>query len=124
MPQIQSRFAAVLAPNLDAGEVADIPELTPALAGKLIARIDSVRLFAHAYSLLGNFTYGTLRPRDLLVYAYEHELAGICIHLLDGEERGLGRMTDSGTAGVRRPRPPAQPCGAPGNQQHGTGRRR
>lgn len=94
MPHIQSRFAAVLAPNLDAEELAGIPELTPMLASKLIERIDTIPLFAHAYSLLGNFTYGTLRPRDLLVYAYEHELSGIAIHLLDGEERGLGQMTD------------------------------
>jgi sugar phosphate isomerase/epimerase len=95
MPHIQSRFAAVLAPNLDAGELDGIPELTPWLAKKLIGRIDSFPLFAHAYSLLGNFTYGTLRPRDLLVYAHNHELKGVCIHLLDGEERGLGRMTDA-----------------------------
>lgn len=95
MPHIQSRFAAALAPNLDAGEVAGIPELTSALAAKLIERIDSIPLFAHAYSLLGNFTYGTLRPRDLLVYAYDHELRGVCIHLLDGEERGLGKMSDA-----------------------------
>ncbi len=96
MPHIQSRFAAALAPNLDAGEVAGIPELTPALARTLIERIDGIPLFAHAYSLLGNFTYGTLRPRDLLVYAHNHELKGVCIHLLDGEERSLGKMDDAG----------------------------
>jgi Sugar phosphate isomerases/epimerases len=95
MPHIQSRFAALLAPNLDAVEVVGIPALTPALAQKLIERIDSIPLFAHAYSLLGNFTHGTFRPRDLLVYAHDHELKGICIHLLDGEERSLGRMSDA-----------------------------
>lgn len=95
MPNIQTRFASILAENLDAREVNRIPELTTALASKLIERIDGIPLFAHAYSMLGNFTYGILLPRDLLVYAYEHELQGVCIHLLDGEERGLGQMEDA-----------------------------
>ncbi|WP_433705623.1 sugar phosphate isomerase/epimerase family protein [Paraburkholderia sacchari] len=95
MPFIQSRFATLIGQNLDAEESARIPELTPALARKLIERIDSVRLFAHAYTMLGNFTYGSFHPCDLLDHAYRHELGGICIHLLDGEERSLGRMSDS-----------------------------
>jgi hypothetical protein len=95
MPLIQSRFATLLGPNLDAEERARVPELTPALARKLIERVDSVRLFAHAYTMLGNFTYGRFHPLDLLDHAYRHELNGICIHLLDGEERSLGRMSDA-----------------------------
>ena len=96
MPYIQSQFAALLGTNLDDAELARIPELTPALAEKLINRIDSARLFAHAYTMLGNFTYGNYHPCDLLDLAYQHELQGICIHLLDGEEcnRSLGQMTD------------------------------
>lgn len=91
---VQSRFAKILSANLNADEQQQIPELTPQLAQKLIERIDTIPLFAHAYSLLGNFTYGTYRPSDLLSYAYEHELDGVCIHLLDGEERSLGQASD------------------------------
>lgn len=92
---VQSRFAKILSMNLDAAEQKQIPELTPQLAQKLIDRIDTIPLFAHAYSLLGNFTYGTYRPSDLLTYAFEHELDGVCIHLLDGEERSLGQASDA-----------------------------
>lgn len=94
MPLLQSRFDALLGRNLDAAERARIPELTPALARKLIERIDSARLFAHAYTMLGNFTYGTYHPCDLLDHAYRHELDGVCIHLLDGEERSLSQMSE------------------------------
>jgi hypothetical protein len=92
MSVIQSRFTALLSRNVD--DLSHIPELTPSKARTLIDRIDAVRLFAHAYSLLGNLTDGRLLPADLLQYAFDHQLAGICIHVLDGEERGLRQMPD------------------------------
>ncbi|MDQ4214406.1 sugar phosphate isomerase/epimerase family protein [Microbacterium sp. ASV81] len=94
MPQIQSRFEALLSPRLNDAELADIPELTAQRAATLIERIDGARLFGHAYALLTNLTYGTYGPHDVLDFAYDHELAGVCIHLLDGEERSLGAMSD------------------------------
>ena len=95
MNLIQSRFAALLARNLDQGEQQSVPELDAALAARLLARLDSLRLFAHAYTHLMNFTHGNFRPVDILDFAYRHELAGVCIHLADGEERSLGGMDDS-----------------------------
>ncbi|MCA0294874.1 MAG: sugar phosphate isomerase/epimerase [Actinobacteria bacterium] len=94
MPQIQSRFAALLSARLNRDEIAALPELTPERATTLLERINGVRLFAHSYALLTNLTYGTYGPQDVLDLAYEHELAGICIHLLDGEQRSLSRMDD------------------------------
>ncbi|MBI3904342.1 sugar phosphate isomerase/epimerase family protein [Pseudomonas sp. GL-R-26] len=91
MPLIQSRFDALLR-HKAAG--LPVPRLTPALASKLLERLDSLRLFAHAYPQLMKLTYGTYRPIDLLDFAYRHALDGISIHLLDGEERSLQRMSD------------------------------
>lgn len=94
MPEIQSRFEVLLSPRLSEAERASVPELTPPLAATLIERIDNARLFGHAYALLTNLTYGTYGPHDVLDFAHDHGLAGVCIHLLDGEERGLGCMGD------------------------------
>lgn len=92
MSAIQSRFVSLLSRNVDRPDA--VPELTPEVARKLIDRIDAVRLFAHAYSLLGNLTHGRMRPADVLRYARDHQLTGACIHLLDGEEKSIGRMSD------------------------------
>ena len=94
MPHLQSRFAALLSARLNRDQLASIPELTPARATRLIERINGVRLFAHSYALLANLTYGSYGPQDVLDLAYEHELAGACIHVLDGEQRSLSRMND------------------------------
>lgn len=89
-----ARFRALLSPRLNDGEIASLPCLDNKLARKLIDRIDAAPLFAHAYALLGNLTYGGYGPGDVLDFAHRHGLAGACIHLLDGEERSLGRMSD------------------------------
>jgi len=94
MPAIQTRFEALLSPRLNDAELAAIPTLTAERAATLIDRIDRVRLFGHAYALLTNLTYGGYGPDDVLDFAYDHDLVGVCIHLLDGEERSLGRMSD------------------------------
>ncbi|GAA1406749.1 hypothetical protein AUR04nite_05200 [Glutamicibacter uratoxydans] len=91
---LEQRFVEILSTNLSPEEIEEIPSLTRELATKLVQRIDDIPLFAHAYALLGNFTYGDFRPVDLLTYAFDHELAGVCIHLLDGEERSLGQASD------------------------------
>lgn len=94
MPPIQTRFEELLSPRLNDSELASIPTLTIDRAKTLIDRVDRARLFGHAYALLTNLTYGSYGPNDVLDFAFEHELAGVCIHLLDGEERSLGRMSD------------------------------
>lgn len=52
-----------------------------------------MRLFAHAYPQLMKLTYGSYRPIDLLDFAWRHELDGVSMHLLDGEERSLQLMS-------------------------------
>jgi sugar phosphate isomerase/epimerase len=94
MPPADARFQALLSPRLNDEEIQSLPRLTDELAQTLIERIDCSRLFAHAYALLGNLTYGGYGPDDVLDFAERHGLAGACIHLLDGEERSLGRMSE------------------------------
>ncbi len=90
MNAIQARFAALLRHN--AGSEAPPPLLTPALAGRLLERLDGIRLFAHGYPLLTNLTHLRIKPEDMLDFAYRHELQGLSLHLQDGEENSLSRM--------------------------------
>ncbi|MFD1881314.1 sugar phosphate isomerase/epimerase family protein [Paracoccus pacificus] len=92
MSAIQDQFAALM--RHKAGTEPP-PVLTPALARKLIARLDGVRLFAHGYALLTNLTQGQIRPADLLEFAWHHELQGLCLHVLDGEENSLSQMNNA-----------------------------
>lgn len=94
MQLIQSRFTALLSHKTTGWEAMPVPQLTPALAIKLLERLGNMRLFAHAYPQLMKLTYGTYRPIELLDFAYRHELDGVSIHLLDGEERCLRLMSD------------------------------
>jgi sugar phosphate isomerase/epimerase len=94
MPPADARFQALLTPRLNEEDMESMPRLTDELARTLIDRIDRAPLFAHAYALLGNLTYGGYGPDDVLDFAHRHGLKGACIHLLDGEERSLGRMSD------------------------------
>ncbi|MGO4588529.1 sugar phosphate isomerase/epimerase family protein [Paenarthrobacter sp. 2TAF44] len=94
MPPADARFRALLSPRLNNAEIESLPRLTDELARTLIQRIDAAPLFAHAYALLGNLTYGAYGPHDVLDFAHRHGLAGVCIHLLDGEDRSLSRMNE------------------------------
>lgn len=91
MNAIQARFAALLRHN--ASSEAPPPLLTPALASRLLERLDSIRLFAHGYPLLTNLTHLRIKPEDMLDFAYRHELQGLSLHLLDGEENSLSQMS-------------------------------
>ena len=95
MPPADAQFQALLRSRLNQEEIESLPRLTDELARTLIERIDRAPLFAHAYALLGNLTYGGYGPDDVLDFAHRHGLAGACIHLLDGEERSLGRMSEN-----------------------------
>ncbi|MDP5228529.1 MULTISPECIES: TIM barrel protein [Arthrobacter] len=94
MSPADARFRELLSSRLTEAESATLPPLTDTVARTLIQRIDGVRLFGHAYALLSNLTYGSFGPDDVLDFANRHELTGVCIHLLDGEERSLGQMSD------------------------------
>ncbi|MEK1842055.1 MAG: TIM barrel protein, partial [Pseudomonas sp.] len=89
--KIQERFNALLSHK--AAEAGTPPLLTEALARQLLDRLGQMRLFAHAYPLLTNLTHGRVTPADLLDFAYRHELQGLSLHLLDGEENSLSQMT-------------------------------
>ncbi|WP_449429913.1 sugar phosphate isomerase/epimerase family protein [Pseudomonas putida] len=88
---IQARFNALLSHNTDASSPP--PLLTAQLASKLLDRLGRMRLFAHAYPLLTNLTHGGVLPAELLDFAYRHELQGLSLHLLDGEENSLSKMS-------------------------------
>jgi len=89
--KIQERFNALLSHK--AARAGAPPVLTEALARQLLDRLGQLRLFAHAYPLLTNLTHGRVTPADLLDFAYRHELQGLSLHLLDGEENSLSQMT-------------------------------
>jgi len=89
--KIQERFNALLGHNVV--EDGSPPVLTDALARQLLERLAQLRLFAHAYPLLTNLTHGRVTPADLLDFAYRHELQGLSLHLLDGEQNSLSQMT-------------------------------
>lgn len=91
MNVIQARFHTLLSHK--ASGDSPPPLLTPPVAEKLLERLEQLRLFAHAYPLLSNLTQGCLKPADLLDFAYAHELQGVSLHLLDGEENSLARMS-------------------------------
>ena len=88
---IQARFNALLS-NKTTGDRPP-PSLTPQLARKLIDRLEQIRLFAHGYPFLSNLTHGCVTPGDLLDFAYRHELQGLSLHLLDGEQNSLSNMS-------------------------------
>ncbi|MCD4801953.1 MAG: hypothetical protein K8R16_03325 [Anaerolineales bacterium] len=56
----------------------NLPKIEPivfdaAIAQKLCNRIDGIQLHAHSYSLIHNLTHGSLKPTDVLGFAYQHE---------------------------------------------------
>lgn len=67
-------------------------------AVRLIARIGEIRLFAHAYSWHLNFRLGAAVPCDFLQFAHLQGMAGVKIHVEDGEERSLLRAPDTRAA--------------------------
>jgi len=75
-----------------------LPPMPPALAAKLIERIATIPLYAHAYAFHLNFRFGTFGPFDLLDFAAANRLRGAKIHMEDGEERSLGKADMAGLA--------------------------
>jgi hypothetical protein len=93
----RARLAALLSANGGGPP----PRLDRALADRLVQRIDGIRLFAHPYSFVHNMKHGGLGPLDVAEFAYQHELAGLCMHVNDGGPRSLSRMTAGELAGFR-----------------------
>jgi sugar phosphate isomerase/epimerase len=53
---------------------------------RLVARIDEVPLYAHAYSFHLNLRFGGAAPADVARFAARHGLKGLKIHVEDGAE--------------------------------------
>lgn len=71
------------------GRVVIKRNLTAEDAARLIERIGSARLFAHAYSWHLNFRLGAATPVEFLRFAHQQGMQGVKIHVEDGEERSL-----------------------------------
>lgn len=67
-------------------------------AARLVQRARTAPLFAHAYAFHLNFRFGGLVPADLLAHAAAHGLAGVQIHVEDGEGASLAAMTPAALA--------------------------
>lgn len=61
---------------------------------KLAARARRAPLFAHAYAFHLNFRFGGMKPLDLAEFARELGLQGLKVHVEDGEQASLARMSD------------------------------
>lgn len=61
---------------------------------RLAARARRAPLFAHAYAFHLNFRFGGMKPLDLVEFARGQRLAGLKIHVEDGEQASLARMPD------------------------------
>lgn len=72
--------------------------LTHQDAARLIVRIAEIRLFAHAYSWHLNFRFGRATPADFLHFAHLQGMAGVKIHVEDGEARSLLHAPESRAA--------------------------
>lgn len=62
-------------------------------AARLADRARTAPLFAHAYAFHLNFRFGSMVPADLLAHAAMHGLAGVQIHVEDGEAASLAGMS-------------------------------
>lgn len=60
---------------------------------RLAARAQSVPLFAHAYAFHLNMRFGGMTPLDLAEFAAAQHLAGVKIHVEDGERASLSQMS-------------------------------
>ncbi len=69
--------------------------LTRGDAARLVERVEAARLFAHAYAWHLNFRLGTATPVEFLQFAHRQGMAGVKIHVEDGEARSLLHAPDS-----------------------------
>ena len=68
---------------------------------RLVARIDQAPLYAHAYSHHLNLRFGGATPADVARFAAAHGLAGLKIHVEDGDAACLLRMDRTARHGFR-----------------------
>ena len=71
-------------------------------AAKLMARTEHVPLFAHSYPFILNMDHGGFTPADLAEFAYRNELSGLCLHIADGGDSSVSRMSAAKLEAFRR----------------------
>lgn len=64
-------------------------------AHKILARVDNLPLYLHAYAYHLNMRLERILPSDLLDIANENNLHGVKIHVLDGERYSLENMNNN-----------------------------
>jgi sugar phosphate isomerase/epimerase len=60
----------------------------------LAERAETAPLFAHAYAFHLNLRFGGMTPIDLAIFAHDHDLCGLKLHVSDGEQASLEAMSD------------------------------
>lgn len=70
-----------------------IDNLPASTRRRLAERAETAPLFAHAYAFHLNMRFGGMKPIDLAAFAHRHGLAGVKIHVGDGEEASLDAMS-------------------------------
>jgi len=79
----------------------DPPPLNREHAARLLERTINVPFFAHSYSFYRAMEHGFM-PADLMHFVYAHDLHGACLHLNDGGESSVGKMSGSAREAFRR----------------------
>jgi sugar phosphate isomerase/epimerase len=69
---------------------------------RLVARCADVPLFAHSYPFILNMDHAGYSPADLAEFAYANELKGLCLHINDGADRSVSRMSRAEREAFRR----------------------
>ena len=87
--------------RVEAGAATALPTLTAAHAKTLLARTEAVPFFAHSYTFYHNMIHG-MTPADLVRFAYENDLHGVCLHISDGEAAAVRKMDGKAREGLRR----------------------
>ncbi|WP_083223439.1 MULTISPECIES: TIM barrel protein [unclassified Ensifer] len=73
---------------------AKITALPATSRARLATRARSAPLFAHAYAFHLNMRFGGMTPLHLAEFAEAQQLSGVKIHVEDGEQASLARMSD------------------------------
>jgi len=84
-----------------ASPAVDPPPLDAKHAARLLERTANVPFFAHSYSFYRSMEHG-FAPRDLMDFVYTHDLHGACLHLNDGGETSVGKMSGKDRETFRR----------------------
>jgi hypothetical protein len=86
----EARFKRLMLKH--ASPLIDPPALDAHHAARLLERTVQVPFFAHSYSFYRSMEHG-FGPRDLMDFVYIHDLHGACLHLNDGGETSVGKMS-------------------------------